>query len=240
VGTTFRSSTKIEALLHDLWKAQFEEPGCKAIVFRCVPTFMSSPCYSSHSSGTTNAIVVLVIVVLIVMQWCSQFVNMLDLIQHRLAQAGVRCVKMDGSMSVAARDRVINAFREDPHVTVFLISLKAGGVALNLTAASRIYLMDPWWNPAAEVRTNACVTTTGSYCLVPFMYLLLASIISIVHTIKRVCSFKPWIVHTDWGSTAPSQWCDSSCATPWKRRFWRCRRRNGLCLKERSVKIPPH
>ena len=45
---------------------------------------------------------------------------------------------------------MINAFREDPHVTVFLISLKAGGVALNLTAASRIYLMDPWWNPAAE------------------------------------------------------------------------------------------
>jgi DNA repair protein RAD16 len=99
---------------------------------------------------------------------------MLDLIQHRLAQAGVRCVKMDGSMSVAARDRVINAFREDPHVTVFLISLKAGGVALNLTAASRIYLMDPWWNPAAEV-CNACVTTTGSYCLVPSMHPLLVA-----------------------------------------------------------------
>jgi len=46
-------------------------------------------------------------------------------------------------MTVAARDRVITAFREDPHVTVFLISLKAGGVALNLTAASRLYLMDP-------------------------------------------------------------------------------------------------
>lgn len=48
-------------------------------------------------------------------------------------------------LCVQARDRVINAFREDPHVTVFLISLKAGGMALNLTAASRIYLMDPWW-----------------------------------------------------------------------------------------------
>jgi len=52
-------------------------------------------------------------------------------------------VKLDGGMTVAARDRVITAFREDPHVTVFLISLKAGGVALNLTAASRLYLMDP-------------------------------------------------------------------------------------------------
>jgi DNA repair protein RAD16 len=75
---------------------------------------------------------------------------MLDLIQHRLTLAGVRCVKMDGSLSVAARDRVIAAFRDDPHVTVFLISLKAGGVALNLTAAQRIYLVDLWWNPAAE------------------------------------------------------------------------------------------
>ncbi|RYE98937.1 MAG: DEAD/DEAH box helicase [Methanobacteriota archaeon] len=113
VGSAFRSSSKIEALLEDLWRAQQDEPGCKAIVF-------------------------------------SQFVSMLDLIAHRLTQAGVRCVKMDGGMSVAARDRVIAAFRDDPHVTVFLISLKAGGVALNLTAASRIYLMDPWWNPAAE------------------------------------------------------------------------------------------
>jgi DNA repair protein RAD16 len=107
VGSAFQSSTKIEALLEDLWRAQVEEPGCKAIVF-------------------------------------SQFVSMLDLIQHRLASAGVRCVKMDGGMTVAARDRVITAFREDPDVSVFLISLKAGGVALNLTAASRIYLMDPW------------------------------------------------------------------------------------------------
>ena len=39
------------------------------------------------------------------------------------------------------------------HVTVFLVSLKAGGVALNLTEASRVYLMDSWWNPAVEYRT---------------------------------------------------------------------------------------
>lgn len=57
-------------------------------------------------------------------------------------------------MSVAARDRVIGAFREDPFVTVFLISLKAGGVALNLTPASRIFLMDCWWNVAAEMQVR--------------------------------------------------------------------------------------
>lgn len=82
----------------------------------------------------------------------SQFVSMLDLTQHRLAQAGVRCVKLEGGMTVPARDRVIEAFRNDPHVTVILISLKAGGVALNLVSANRVVLMDCWWNQAAEMQ----------------------------------------------------------------------------------------
>lgn len=80
----------------------------------------------------------------------SQFVNMLDIIQHRLELGGVKCVKLSGNMSMAIRDKTITAFRDDPTVTAFLISLKAGGVALNLTVASHIFLMDPWWNPAAE------------------------------------------------------------------------------------------
>jgi len=80
----------------------------------------------------------------------SQFVSMLDLIEFRLMRAGVRCVKLNGGMAVQQREAVLTAFKEDPDVQVILISLKAGGVALNLTVASHIYLMDPWWNPAAE------------------------------------------------------------------------------------------
>ncbi|ETW01509.1 hypothetical protein H310_06173 [Aphanomyces invadans] len=80
----------------------------------------------------------------------SQFVNMLDLIEHRLHLAGMKCAKLSGGMPMAHRDRLLTEFREDPALTVFLISLKAGGVALNLTVASHIFLMDPWWNPAAE------------------------------------------------------------------------------------------
>ncbi|KAF0709610.1 Aste57867_5835 [Aphanomyces stellatus] len=80
----------------------------------------------------------------------SQFVNMLDLIEHRLLLANVKCVKLSGQMPMAHRDRLLTQFREDATLTVFLISLKAGGVALNLTVASHIFLMDPWWNPAAE------------------------------------------------------------------------------------------
>eukprot|EP00049_Salpingoeca_infusionum_P003423 m.66527 g.66527 ORF g.66527 m.66527 type:complete len:775 (-) comp12121_c0_seq1:1020-3344(-) len=80
----------------------------------------------------------------------SQFTQFLDLLEWRLLRGGVRCVKLDGRMSPAKRAAVIEAFNDRPEVTVFLISLKAGGLALNLTAASRVYIMDPWWNPAAE------------------------------------------------------------------------------------------
>lgn len=73
----------------------------------------------------------------------SQFVNMLDIIQHRLQLGGIKCVKMSGNMSMDVRDRTIKAFREDSSVTAFLISLKAGGVALNLTIASQ-YVTYPW------------------------------------------------------------------------------------------------
>ncbi|KOO30433.1 ATP-dependent helicase rhp16-like protein [Chrysochromulina tobinii] len=80
----------------------------------------------------------------------SQFVSFLDIVEHRLLLAGIRVVKLNGGMTAGARETFLKAFREDPAVVVILISLKAGGVALNLTVASHIYLMDPWWNPAAE------------------------------------------------------------------------------------------
>ncbi|KAG5192746.1 P-loop containing nucleoside triphosphate hydrolase protein [Tribonema minus] len=82
----------------------------------------------------------------------SQFVNMLDLLEFRIKRGGVQCVKLSGHMNVGARDVVLEAFKEDPDVKVLLISLKAGGVALNLTVASYCFLMDPWWNPAAEMQ----------------------------------------------------------------------------------------
>lgn len=77
---------------------------------------------------------------------------MLDLIEWRLQKGGVAVVKLDGSMSVTARSAAIDTFMNDPSVKVILISLKAGGVALNLTVATHIFLMDPWWNPAAEMQ----------------------------------------------------------------------------------------
>ncbi|KAI9335870.1 SNF2 family N-terminal domain-containing protein [Pilaira anomala] len=80
----------------------------------------------------------------------SQFVNFLDLVYWRLSRAGFECIRLDGTMSPSQRDAAIQHFSTKPTVTVFLISLKAGGVALNLTEASRVFICDPWWNPAMD------------------------------------------------------------------------------------------
>lgn len=55
-----------------------------------------------------------------------------------LLQSGINCVQLNGSMSMAARDAAIKKFTEDPECKIFLMSLKAGGVALNLTVASHV------------------------------------------------------------------------------------------------------
>jgi DNA repair protein RAD16 len=81
----------------------------------------------------------------------SQFTTMLQLIEWRLRRAGITTVMLDGSMTPAQRQASINHFMNNVDVECFLVSLKAGGVALNLTEASRVFIVDPWWNPAAYV-----------------------------------------------------------------------------------------
>ena len=73
----------------------------------------------------------------------SQFTSMLQLVEWRLRRAGFNTVMLDGSMSPAQRQRSIEYFMNNTDVEVFLVSLKAGGVALNLTEASRVFIVDP-------------------------------------------------------------------------------------------------
>jgi len=80
----------------------------------------------------------------------SQFLGMLALIKAKLTELGVDYEYFDGSTPVADREKAITRFQEDENCRVFLISLKAGGVGLNLTAADYVYIVDPWWNPAVE------------------------------------------------------------------------------------------
>jgi superfamily II DNA or RNA helicase len=80
----------------------------------------------------------------------SQFLGMLGLIKAKLDELGVKYEYFDGSTSAPDREKAIQSFQNDEGVRVFLISLKAGGVGLNLTAADYVYIVDPWWNPAVE------------------------------------------------------------------------------------------
>ena len=79
----------------------------------------------------------------------SQFVKHLKLVEERLVETGVAYQYLDGSTPARERAKRVAAFQAGQG-DVFLISLKAGGVGLNLTAADYVIHMDPWWNPAAE------------------------------------------------------------------------------------------
>jgi hypothetical protein len=80
----------------------------------------------------------------------SQFVSMLDLLREELDKSGIRYAYLTGA--TLDREEAVHRFQNDPQVRVFLLSLKAGGTGLNLTAASYVYLVDPWWNPAVEAQ----------------------------------------------------------------------------------------
>ncbi|AQZ10507.1 RAD16 (YBR114W) [Zygosaccharomyces parabailii] len=123
---TWRSSTKIEALVEELYNLRSDNRTIKSIVF-------------------------------------SQFTSMLDLIDWRLKRAGFETVKLQGSMSPTQRDETIKYFMKNIRCEVFLVSLKAGGVALNLCEASQVFIMDPWWNPSVEWQSGDRVHRIGQY-----------------------------------------------------------------------------
>ncbi len=78
----------------------------------------------------------------------SQFVSMLTLLRENLSAEGIEFCYLDGS--TVNRAEVVERFQQSPQIPVFLISLKAGGVGLNLTGADTVIHFDPWWNPAVE------------------------------------------------------------------------------------------
>jgi SNF2 family DNA or RNA helicase len=82
----------------------------------------------------------------------SQFTAMLDLLGAELAARQIDFCRLDGA--TRDRARVVEKFQSDPGIPVFLISLKAGGLGLNLTGADTVMHFDPWWNPAVEAQAT--------------------------------------------------------------------------------------
>ncbi|CAK7226661.1 DNA helicase rad5 [Sporothrix curviconia] len=82
----------------------------------------------------------------------SQFTSFMSLIEPALQRSNMRFLRLDGTMAQKARTAVLDEFRKADKFTVLLLSLKAGGVGLNLTTAKRVYMMDPWWSFSVEAQ----------------------------------------------------------------------------------------
>ncbi len=80
----------------------------------------------------------------------SSFVKHLELFAAELKNKRIRFAMLTGAST--HREKIVNSFQDDSENKVFLISLKAGGVGLNLTAADYVFILDPWWNPASEMQ----------------------------------------------------------------------------------------
>ncbi|KAH7922804.1 hypothetical protein BV22DRAFT_1016617 [Leucogyrophana mollusca] len=110
----FRSSTKLEALIHNLRRLQDQDPHFRAVVF-------------------------------------SQFTSFLSLISVALDRERLTWYRFDGSMDMRKRNAAVSEFRKNERKPkVLIVSLKAGGVGLNLTSANHVFMMDCWWNAATE------------------------------------------------------------------------------------------
>ncbi|HBE40738.1 MAG TPA: hypothetical protein DDW27_05960 [Bacteroidales bacterium] len=82
----------------------------------------------------------------------SSFVKHLNIYVNALSHRGISFSILTGAST--NREKIVNSFQDDPSRKVFLISIKAGGLGLNLTAADYVFILDPWWNPAAELQAR--------------------------------------------------------------------------------------
>ncbi|ERS97339.1 hypothetical protein HMPREF1624_06671 [Sporothrix schenckii ATCC 58251] len=82
----------------------------------------------------------------------SQFTSFMSLIEPALRRSNMKFLRLDGTMAQKARTAVLDEFRQSNKFTVLLLSLRAGGVGLNLTTAKRVYMMDPWWSFSVEAQ----------------------------------------------------------------------------------------
>jgi non-specific serine/threonine protein kinase len=109
----------------------------------------------------------------------SQFTSYLDLVEQEFHVHHIPYVRLDGSTPTATRKKIVQDFQDAKNPFVFLLSLKAGGQGLNLTKASYVFHLDPWWNPAVENQASDRAHRIGQKQKVSIMRLLMR------HTIEE-------------------------------------------------------
>jgi non-specific serine/threonine protein kinase len=109
----------------------------------------------------------------------SQFTSYLDLVEQEFHVQQIPYIRLDGSTPTATRKKIVQEFQDSTTPLVFLLSLKAGGQGLNLTKASYVFHLDPWWNPAVENQASDRAHRIGQKQKVSIMRLLMR------HTIEE-------------------------------------------------------
>ncbi|WOL07214.1 hypothetical protein Cni_G15952 [Canna indica] len=135
-------SSKIKAVL-DILKS-IANPCREAALMICGSDSNASA--SNHTSTHLNSNAEVLEKAIVFSQWTS----MLDLLELSLNECPIQYRRLDGTMSLMARDKAVKDFNTDPEVTVMLMSLKAGSLGLNMVAACHVILLDLWWNPTTE------------------------------------------------------------------------------------------
>ncbi|KAF3605072.1 hypothetical protein DY000_02044428 [Brassica cretica] len=150
----FQTSTKIEALREEIRLMVERDVSAKAILFSQFTSFLELINY------TLGKVISLCYVSVIILTFVFKQNETLFCLQHSV---GLVASNWWEQCPRAARDVAINKFREDPDCKVFLMSMKAGGVALNLTVASHVFMMEPCWNPAVERQAHDRMHRIGQY-----------------------------------------------------------------------------
>ena len=109
----------------------------------------------------------------------SQFTSFLNLVEQDFQAHGIPYSRLDGTTATPKRKKLVQGFQDGKEPSVFLLSLKAGGQGLNLTKASYVFHLDPWWNPAVENQASDRAHRIGQQCKVSVMRLLMR------HTIEE-------------------------------------------------------
>lgn len=128
----------------------------------------------------------------------SQFTSYLSLVRRALDKAGIPYLYIDGSIDIKTRQKLVKQF-QDGEVPVFLISLKAGGLGLNLTRANYVIHMDPWWNPAIEAQATDRAHRIGQHQAVTVYHLIAEG--TIEEKIRRMHQRKQALVEDILAST---------------------------------------
>ncbi|MFQ5456697.1 MAG: DEAD/DEAH box helicase, partial [Nitrospirota bacterium] len=109
----------------------------------------------------------------------SQFTSFLDILEKELRESSLKFRRLDGSTAISKRKKLVEGFQKDTDASIFLLSLKAGGQGLNLTKASYVFHLDPWWNPAVENQASDRAHRIGQKRKVSIMRILMR------HTIEE-------------------------------------------------------